>query len=127
MAKCKPCHGGGKLYGAFGDSWDCIPCNGTGERRTGPYRLADGTWSDGIDRTAWLRDWAYGRLNPNRVTVGCYSYGTDKEGREVREGFVVYRGNERLMNGDAETFPTHDEAIRYADHQARTTKNGDNK
>ena len=126
---CKDCDGQGMWLVDMGDAVDgCRTCEGTGTiHRTGPYRLADGIWSDGVDRTAWLRDWAYGRLNPNRVTVGCWSYGTDKEGREVREGFVVYRGNERLMNGDAETFPTFAEAIRYADHHARTTKNGDNK
>lgn len=133
MAKqiCKDCAGRGWIAGplyALEGSYKCPTCDGAGTiHRTGPYRLTDGTWSDGVDRTAWLRDWAYGRLNPKRVTVGCWSYGTDKEGREVREWFVVYRGNNRLMNGDAETFPTFAEAIRYADHHARTTKNGDNK
>lgn len=128
IQQCKDCKGNASMPNPARPTrlMDCPTCNGQGIiPHRAPYRLADGTWSDGVDRTAWLRDWAYGRLNPNRVTVGCWSYGTDKDGREVREGFVVYRGNSRLMNGDAETFPTFAEAIRYADHHARTTKNGE--
>lgn len=112
MAKCKPCHGGGKLYGAFGDSWDCIPCNGTGERRTGPYRLADGTWSDGVDRDEPLSVWTRpnGRWQVYRCGSGYWEAYAEIGGQQLDE---------------IEAFPTHAEAVRYADHHARTIKNGD--
>lgn len=45
VAKCKPCFGGGKLYGAFGDSWDCIPCNGTGQVHRPRWKVACVNWS----------------------------------------------------------------------------------
>ena len=45
MAKCKPCFGGGKLYGAFGDSWDCIPCNGTGQVHRPRWKVACVNWN----------------------------------------------------------------------------------
>ena len=107
MAKCKPCFGGGKLYGAFGDSWDCIPCNGTGERRTGPYRLSDGTWSDGVDRSKRI---------DSRPCSSRYEVTTSKNSSHV------------WHESDPEVeFDTWDEAIAYADRAARTTKNGDNK
>lgn len=115
MARCKPCFGGGKLYGAFGDSWDCIPCNGTGERRTGPYRLTDGDdcWSDGVVRHWRIKSLTWQATNPRRAFVF----------REAEDSWVSANG----YHSKWERFPTHAEAIAYADRAARTTKNGDNK
>ncbi|WP_404285233.1 hypothetical protein [Glutamicibacter arilaitensis] len=115
MAKCKPCHGGGKLYGAFGDSWDCIPCHGTGENRTGPYRLDNGTWSDGVIRKHRIFSIYFSDSNPQRVTV---------EVEKLSEGtllFNVYRGFDHL-----DEFDSFAEAIAYADRMARTNQ-GENK
>ena len=115
MAECKPCHGGGKLYGAFGDSWDCIPCHGTGEVRTGPYRLADDTWSDGIDRGEPLgtRDMHYNRWEVWK--------------NDWRQWLVAVSYPPLSYLEDVEReFPTHTEAIAYADRMARTNQ-GENK
>ena len=112
MAKCKPCFGGGKLYGAFGDSWDCIPCKGTGERRTGPYRLADGTWSDGVDRTHAIPSHVFSKANPDRVYVHT-SYEREAFG-SWQPLFDVWRGDECIKTG----WPFA-EAIAYADRAAR--------
>lgn len=115
MAKCKPCFGGGKLHGAFGDSWDCTPCNGTGEKRTGPYRLADGSWSDGVDRTKPINF----RQITGRFEVAVWV----SQLHGVATKFVVWHKSTGLTPRE---FPTFEAAIAYADKLARTTKNGDN-
>ena len=75
--------------------------------RRPPHRLADGTWSDGVDRSKPINL----RATSNRweVTAGMNaSHVWHKADREVE-------------------FDTWAEAIAYADRAARTTKNGDNK
>ncbi len=109
MAKCKPCFGGGKLYGAFGDSWYCIPCKGTGEKRTGPYRLSDGTWSDGVDRSKRIWSTYFAMRNRGRwhIYKGRRDFLTGHKWRVYSDrGFLRY-------------FKTHAEAIAYADRAAR--------
>lgn len=109
MAKqtCKDCDGQGMWLVDMGDAVDgCRTCDGTGTiHRTGPYRLADGTWSDGVDRSKRIDT----RTVSARfeVTVGKYKSHVWHEAYETVE------------------FDTWAEAIRYADHHARTTKNGD--
>lgn len=108
---CKDCGGdGGRLK--FGGLFVCLTCDGTGTiHRTGPYRLADGTWSDGIDRSLELarRDTSH-----NRWEVWQDGWGH----------WMAYRFNGKTANYECAEFDTHAEAIRYADHHARTTKNG---
>lgn len=74
--------------------------------RTGPYRLADGTWSDGVDRSKPI---------DLRQTTDRYEV-TTRNGR----GMVWLRAT------TPEPFDTWAEAIAYADNLARTTKNGEN-
>lgn len=119
VGECKPCHGGGKLYGAFGDSWDCIPCHGTGQNRTGPYRLADGTWSDGVDRTYTIPSHRFSKENPDRVYVHT-TYDRETLGK-WQPLFDVWQGDAML-----ECEMSFDEAIAYADRMARTNQ-GENK
>lgn len=113
MAKqtCKDCAGRGWIAGplyALEGSYKCPTCDGTGTKhRTGPYRLADGTWSDGIDRSK--------RIDLRQVT--------DRYEVTVRPGyFHVWHSS-----GQPAEFHSFAEAVAYADHHARTTKNGDNK
>lgn len=123
---CKDCAGRGWIAGplyALEGSYKCPTCDETGSvYRTGPYKLADGTWSDGVDRSERIQAWDWGKSNPSRLSVICAESDTD-----TYEGFFVYRGNEHLFDEPEELFPTHAEAIAYADRHARTTKNGDNK
>lgn len=123
---CKDCRGTGEqLVGCTGTmprfSGTCPTCDGTGTiHRTGPYRLADGTWSDGIDRTHTIPSHEFSNANPERV----YVHGTwdrDDFGR-WKSVFDVWHGDTCIKTG----WPFA-EAIAYADHHARTTKNGDNK
>lgn len=93
----------------FSDSL-CPTCDGTGAiLRTGPYRLADGTWSDGVDRRLRLTD----RGAPGRWEVWQDSWGD----------WIAWLNTDG--NIESFEFPTHAEAIAYADNLARTTKNGD--
>lgn len=110
---CADCRGVGyQLVGftgtmpRFGDSL-CPTCDGTGAiLRTGPYRLADGTWSDGVERSQPLVMSGFGSANEDRMTVFWMHHGSK---------FGVAAGN-------PETFPEFDsfaEAIAYADRVAR--------
>lgn len=110
---CADCRGVGyQLVGftgtmpRFGDSL-CPTCDGTGAiLRTGPYRLADGTWSDGVDRRIEIHD----RIPPqNRWQVyqcesGYWEACAESDGQQLDE---------------IDSFPTHAEAIAYADRMAR--------
>lgn len=96
---CKDCHGDGSTYA----DWvhiTCRTCDGTGAiHRTGPYRLADGTWSDGVDRSKPIN---------LRQTTDRYEV-TTQNGR----GMVWLRAT------IPEPFATWAEAIAYADLMAR--------
>lgn len=114
---CKDCDGQGMWLIDMGDKVDgCWTCAGTGTiNRTGPYRLADGTWSDGVDRHIELAD---REPTLNRWEVWQDDYGDWVASCELSD-----------ENGIREDFPpgAFAEAIAYADRTARTTKNGDNK
>lgn len=87
---------------------DCQLCEYDHER-TGPYRLADGTWSDGVDRSQPLVMSGFGSANEDRMTVFWMRHGSK---------FGVAAGN-------PETFPEFEsfaEAIAYADRMARTNQ-----
>jgi len=94
-------------------------CSACDLNRTGPYRLADGTWSDGVDRSERISAYERGIANPNRVRVVIQ---TSTSG-DWYPNAVVLKGIYPL----AWDFPTHAEAIAYADKQARTTTNGETK
>lgn len=119
---CKDCAGRGWIAGppyALEGSYKCPTCDDTGTiTRTGPYRLADGTWSDGIDRAHVIPSHEFSKANPERV----YVHGTwdrDDFGR-WKSVFDVWHGDTCIKTG----WPFA-EAIAYADKLARTTKNGD--
>lgn len=105
---CKDCRGRGS-WSDMDMDFICPTCDGDGAiYRVGPYRLK-GTpgkpWSDGIDRTK--------RIDLRQVT--------DRYEVTVRPGyFHVWHST-----GQPADFYSFAEAIRYADHHARTTKNGD--
>jgi len=112
---CKDCGGAGVIFG-WREDW-CETCDAMGTiTRTGPYRLADGTWSDGVERTARIEMRAFGDANPDRVRVLICPTCFDKPGATV-----LRRGAAKSID---KCFPTHAEAIAYADKQARTTANG---
>lgn len=118
MAKqtCKDCAGRGWIAGplyAMEGSYKCPTCDGTGTiNRTGPYRLADGTWSDGVDRHIEIHD----RIPPQNRWQVC----------KLESGYwEAYAESDGQQLDEIDAFDTHAEAIRYADHHARTTKNGD--
>lgn len=108
---CKDCDGDGAIptedadYGLV--HLTCQTCTGYGDMdRTGPYRLADGTWSDGVDRSQPLVMSGFGSANEDRMTVFWMRHGSK---------FGVAAGN-------PETFPEFDsfaEAIASADRVAR--------
>lgn len=101
---CKDCGGDGGLL-KFGGLFVCPTCDGTGVvTRTGPYRLADGTWSDGVDRRLRLVD----RGAPGRWEVWQDSWGD----------WIVWLNTDG--NIESFEFPTHAEAIAYAARMART-------
>lgn len=122
MAKqiCKDCAGRGWIAGplyAMEGSYKCPTCDGTGTtHRTGPYRLADGTWSDGVDRHIELAD--------REPTLNRWEVWQDDFG-----DWVASCSRTDECDSLREDFPpgAFAEAIAYADHHARTTKNGDNK
>ncbi|KUM31869.1 hypothetical protein AQ436_01765 [Arthrobacter sp. EpRS66] len=74
--------------------------------RKPPFRLADGTWSDGVDRSKPI---------DTRPCSNRYEVTTGKKHSHV--------WHESLPVAE---FDTWTEAIAYADNLARTTKNGDN-
>lgn len=110
---CKDCDGRGWVFYVGSD--DCPTCDGTGTiHRTGPYRLADGTWSDGVDRTHRIWSPYFAMKNKGRwhVYKGFPDFLSGHKWRLYSDrGFLRY-------------FKTRAEAIAYADHHARTTKNG---
>lgn len=108
IQQCKDCKGNASMPNPARPTrlMDCPTCNGQGIiPHRAPYRLTDGTWSDGIDRSERIRQ----RFVSDRyeVTTG-------------RFWSAVWHGDEPVKHFDKFT-----EAIRYADHHARTTKNGD--
>jgi len=90
---------------------DCQTCE-YDHWRTGPYRLADGTWSDGVKRSHPMGAALRRVRNPKRVRVWKSRKG---------EGWTAF------TVGGVDHFNTHAEAIAYADKQARTTTNGETK
>jgi len=110
--KCKDCNGrgwpetGGTLRGIPQIS-KCETCEGKGGiLRTGPYRLADGTWSDGVDRHKRISYQTGYECDQSRMFVWWFAYG----GKWVAERAEPFFDEE---------FPTHAEAIAYADRMAR--------
>lgn len=117
MAKqiCKDCAGRGWIAGplyALEGSYKCPTCDGTGTKhRTGPYRLADGTWSDGVDRSVSLRRRSIRGANGGRIAVWKSRFGV---------------WGVKITTEEPSTIKlTFQEAVAYADRHARTTKNGD--
>lgn len=112
VGKCKQCKG--RLEEDFisdyltmsVDQRPCALCRGTGVIRTGPYRLADGTWSDGVDRSK--------RIDTRKVSarlevsIGKYASHVWHEAYQTKE------------------FDTWAEAIAYADRMARTNQGENN-
>lgn len=116
---CKYCGGLGE-WAWSGKAYFCGTCDGAGTiHRTGPYRLADGTWSDGVDRTSMIKLHKFHIENPSRpIVIQTWDQRPD--------GGYDWVAIESKY-GEPEYFRTHAEAVAYADHHARTTKNGDNK
>lgn len=118
MAKCKTCAGTGKdftqLKGGTADFLGCFTCDGTGEiHRTGPYRLANGDWSDGADRSKRIADQHRGDECISRMYVWQFhSAYYDKS------MWAVAR-SEPYTDQDFHKFA---EAIAYADRMARGTE-----
>lgn len=105
---CKDCKGNGSVPDPERPPrlMNCATCSSLGAiPHRAPYRLADGTWSDGMDRSK--------RIDLRQVT--------DRYEVTVRPGyFHVWHSS-----GQPAEFYSFAEAIAYADHHARTTKNGD--
>ena len=81
--------------------------------RTGPYRLTDGTWSDGVDRSVPLYGSDYNLRNPKRLAVTLA-----RDAGQWRAAIKRSRKGKR--------FDTHAEAIAYADRMARTNQGENN-
>ena len=99
---CKDCKGTGFFVKPGAPIFYCHTCSGKGFiYRSGPYRLQDGTWSDGVDRKRRIdyRDFN-GRI---AVWKGSYS-GRWFAGYE----FPTMKG-----------YSTFEEAVAHADHLAR--------
>lgn len=86
--------------------------------RKPPHRLADGTWSDGVDRTHTIPSHRFSKANPDRVYVHT-TYNPETLGK-WQPLFDVWHGDSCIKAG----WP-YAEAIAYADNLARTTKNGE--
>lgn len=92
---------------------DCQTCEYDHER-TGPYRLADGTWSDGVDRTSKIKLHKFHIDNPSRsIVIQTWD--------QLPDGGYEWVAIESKY-GEPEYFPTHAEAIAYADRMARTNQ-----
>lgn len=86
--------------------------------RKPPYRLDDGTWSDGVDRTSMIKLHKFQIENPSRpIVIQTWDQRPD--------GGYDWVAIESKY-GEPEYFPTHTEAIAYADRMARTNQ-GENK
>lgn len=103
---CLDCDGRGtgsrvRLQNGLWGYTSCPTCDSAGYvDRTGPYRLQDGTWSDGVDRCKRI---------DHRETSSRYEV-TANDGH-----FLVWHES----FGREKQFPTHAEAIAYADMLAR--------
>ena len=121
IQQCQDCQGNGVMPNPERPPrlMDCATCNGQGfiEHRA-PYRLADGTWSDGVERTHVIPSHEFSKANPDRIYVHT-SCDPETLGK-WQPLFDVWRGDTCIKTG----WPFA-EAIAYADHHARTTKNGD--
>lgn len=113
---CKECEGQGDIYPDV-DAWSaryispefCPICEGTGTvHRTGPYQLADGSWSDGVDRTKPINF----RQITGRFEVAVWVSPL----LGVATKFVVWHKSTGLTPRE---FPTFEAAIAYADRAAR--------
>ena len=113
--QCKDCLGRGWIAGpiyAMEGSHKCPTCNGTGTiYRTGPYRLTDGIWSDGVDRSSKIRLHKFHLDNPSRPIV-LQTWDQRPDG-----GYDWVAIESKY--GEPEYFPTFEEAIAYADKAAR--------
>ncbi|MBF6671566.1 hypothetical protein [Glutamicibacter sp. FBE19] len=85
-------------------------------RQRPPHRLADGTWSDGVDRSKRIVHQTSHECHQNRVFVWRY-YDRIK----MKDLWVAERQDPWF---DKE-FDSFAEAIAYADRTARTTTNGE--
>lgn len=111
---CKDCQGHGVIYPDLGyyeamhlSLSDCPTCNGCGRvERSGPYKLLDGTWSDGVDRKLRICDQSGYDCDRNRIFVWRYH---DRY-RKMRHVWVVDR-QEPWVD---EEFDSWEEAIEYA-------------
>lgn len=122
VQECKDCEGLGE-WACYGKAYFCKTCDGTGEiDRTGPYRLADGTWSDGVDRTRRLSSSEFGEENPQRLGIFRPSF-IDEEWIARGDVWAIVRGIKSV-----EWFATHAEAIAYANKLAcmARTNQGEN-
>lgn len=120
--ECKDCDGSGEVWGVdfdgsrkYSSYLNCLTCDATGTiHRTGPYRLADGTWSDGVDRTHRINERKFGEANPQRIRLVCQ-----------RTLVGVWKPEAMPFQGEIpiswDDF-THAEAIAYADRMARTNQ-----
>ncbi|MGP9528165.1 hypothetical protein [Glutamicibacter sp. AOP5-A2-18] len=119
--ECKDCNGKGYFdRNHLGKTpTSCQTCEGDGYKyRAGPYRLADGTWSDGVDRVECIKLHKFHIENPSRpIVIQTWDQRPD--------GGYDWVAIESKY-GEPEYFPTHAEAIAYADKQARTTNQGEN-
>ncbi|MGO2030618.1 MAG: hypothetical protein ACTH2A_06695 [Glutamicibacter ardleyensis] len=107
--ECKDCNGKGYFdRNHLGKTpTSCQTCEGDGYKyRTGPYRLADGEWSDGVDRVECIKL----RRPPNKRWQ-VYQCATDY--------WEAYAESDGRQLDEIESFDTHTEAIAYADTQAR--------
>ena len=101
--ECKDCDGDNFAPNACDD---CPTCKGTGRiNRTGPYRLASGAWSDGVDRR--------GKINFRKVSDRTEVLVLFSRSGAFSTFFVVWHQKQ-----DHE-FPTFTEAINYAHKVAR--------
>lgn len=115
---CKDCGGSRFFISRTRGFILCKTCDGTGQvNRTGPYRLQDGTWSDGVDRRLPLSERA---MNLGRWEVTRSDW-------EDAGWFAQFKEHSEMIGCHEREFPTFAEAIAYADNLARTTKNGDHK
>ena len=124
---CKDCDGrgfrvendfyDGRLGGRPLISGTCATCRGAGRiNRTGPYRLASGAWSDGVNRKLRVSNVFFNFSNPNRVTVSGRNYLLD-QWRAVDLEWEVYRHEPKPT--EPVIFDKFAEAVAHADRMAR--------
>ena len=107
--ECKDCEGDGFAPNACDD---CPTCKGTGRiNRTGPYRLANGEWSDGVNRSGRIDNYDRGKASPDRWVTAKHPKMWDDA-----PCWYSMRGPD---NSTPKYFDTHAEAIDYAHKKAR--------